>query len=119
MITKEFFPSVERRLAVNLHLNPNVTTIMTGHGNIQSYLHQLKIIDSPECPCKQDIQTTEHLIFQYEKLKYVRGMLKNSVLKAGNWPISKSKLINKNLKQFIRYINSMDLKKLNHSESCK
>jgi hypothetical protein len=26
-------------------------------------------------------------------------MLKNSVLKAGNWPISKSELINKNLKQ--------------------
>ena len=42
-------------------------------------------------------------------------MLKNTVLKAGNWPISKSELINKNLKQFIRYVNSMDLEKLNHS----
>jgi hypothetical protein len=41
-------------------------------------------------------------------------MLKNSVLKAGNWPISKSELMNKNLNQFIRYINSMDLEKLNH-----
>jgi hypothetical protein len=50
-----------------------------------------------------------------KKLKYKRGMLKNSALKAGNWPISKSELVNKNLKQFIRYINSMDLKKLNHS----
>jgi hypothetical protein len=50
-ITKEFFPSVESRLAVNLQLNPNVTTIMSGHGNIRSYLHRLKIIDSPECPC--------------------------------------------------------------------
>jgi hypothetical protein len=30
-ITKEFFPSVESRLAVNLNLSPNVTTIMTGH----------------------------------------------------------------------------------------
>jgi len=38
-------------------------------------------------------------------------MLKNSVLKAGNSPISKSELVNKNLKQFIRYINSMDLEK--------
>jgi hypothetical protein len=35
-ITKEFFPSVERRLAVNLQLNPNVTTIMSGHGSIRS-----------------------------------------------------------------------------------
>ena len=43
-ITKEFFPSVDSRLAVNLNLSPNVTTIMTGHGNIRSYLHRLKII---------------------------------------------------------------------------
>ena len=43
-ITKEFFPSVESRLAVNLNLSPNVTTIMTGHGNIRSCLHRLKII---------------------------------------------------------------------------
>jgi len=118
-IIKEFFPSVDRRLAVNLQLNPNVTTIMSVHGNIRSYLHQLKIIDSPECPCKKDIQTIDHLIFQFEKLKYEIGMLKNSVLKAGNWPISKSELVNKNLKQFIRYINSVDLEKLNHSKSCK
>jgi len=42
-------------------------------------------------------------------------MLKNSVLKVGNWPISKSELIDKNLKQFIRCINSVDLEKLNYS----
>jgi len=104
---------------VNLQLNPNVTTIMSVHGNIRSYLHRLKIIDSPECPCKKDIQTIDHLIFQCEKLMYERGILKNSVLKAGKWPISKSELVNKNLKQLIRYINSMDLEKLNHSKSCK
>ena len=37
-ITKEFFPSVERRLAVNLQLNPNVTTIMSGHSILPTYL---------------------------------------------------------------------------------
>jgi hypothetical protein len=67
-ITKEFFPSVGRRLAVNLTLSPKVTTIMTGHGNIRSYLHQLKIIGSPECPCKHGTQTVDHLIFQWNKL---------------------------------------------------
>jgi hypothetical protein len=36
-------------------------------------------------------------------------MLKNSVLKAGNWPISKSELVNRNLKQLIDCINSMAL----------
>jgi len=35
-ITKEFFPNVESRLAVNLNLSPNVTTVMTGHANIRS-----------------------------------------------------------------------------------
>ena len=62
---------------------------MRGHGNIRPCLHRLKIIDSPDCPCKQDIQTVGHLIFQCECLKYELGILKNSVLKAGNWPISK------------------------------
>jgi hypothetical protein len=98
-----------------VNLNPNVTTVVSGHGNIRSYLHRLKITDSPECPCKQNIQTVGHLIFQCERLKYERGMLKNSVLRAGNWPIGKSELINKNMKQLIRYINSMELEKLNHS----
>jgi hypothetical protein len=92
---------------------------MSGHGNIRSYLNRLKIIDNPKCPCKQTIQTVEHLIYQCEKLKHERGILKNSVLQTGNWPINKSELINKNLKQLIRYINSMDLEKLNHSKSCQ
>jgi hypothetical protein len=66
---------------------------MTGHENIRSYLHRLKIIASPECPCKQGIQTVDHLIFQCRRLKNEREILKNSVLKARNWTVSKSELI--------------------------
>ena len=83
---------MERRLLVNLNLSPTVTTIMTGNGNIGSYLNRLKIIGSPECPCKQGIQTVYHLIFQCKRLKDERKILKNSVIKAGNWPVSKSEL---------------------------
>jgi hypothetical protein len=79
-ITKLFFPSVESRLAVNLTLNPKVTTIMTGHGNIRSYLHRLKIIASPECRCKHGTQTVDSLIFQCNRLRKEREKLKNSVL---------------------------------------
>ena len=104
---------------MNLQLIPNITTIMSGHGNIRSYLHRIKIIGSPECPCKKDIQTVDRLLFQCEKLKYERRILKNNVLKAGNWPISKSELVNKNMKELIPYITSIDLEKLNHSKSCK
>ena len=114
-ITKEFFPSVERRLTVILNLTPKVTTIMTGHGNIRSYLHRLKIIGRPECPCNYGIQTVDHLIFECNMLKNEREALKTSVIKSGNWPVNKSELTNRYLKQLIRYINSMDLEKLNQS----
>jgi len=62
-----------------------------------SYLHRLKIIK------KNGIQTVDHLIlvFQCERLKNERDILKNNVLKKSNWPLSKSELINRNFKQFI------------------
>jgi hypothetical protein len=88
---------------------------MTGHRNIRFYLHSLKIIGSPECPCEHGMQSVDHLICQCKRLKNERGILKNSVLKAGNWPVSKSELTNTNLRQFIRYRNSIDLVKINHS----
>ena len=114
VITKEFFPSVERRLAVKLNPRPNVT-ILTGHGNIRSYLHRLKIIGSPGCPCKQGIQIVDHLIFQCKRLNNERVILKNSALEEGNWPVRKSELTSGNLNQFIRYVNSMDFVKINSS----
>ena len=104
-ITKEFFPSVENRLAVNPNLSPNVKTIMTGHGNIRSYLHRSKIIESPECPCKHCTKTVDHLILQCKRLKNKREILKNSLPKVGNWPVSKSELTARNPKQLITYIN--------------
>ena len=112
-ITKEFFPSVESRLAVNFNLSSNVTTIMTGHGNIRSYLHRFKIIGSPECSCKRGIQTVDHLIFECKRLKNERVILQSSVIKDGNWPVRKSELSYRYPKQFIRYINTMDFEKIN------
>jgi hypothetical protein len=44
----------------------------------------------------------EHLIFQCNRLKNEREKLKNSVLRVGNWPVSKSELTNRYMKQFIR-----------------
>jgi hypothetical protein len=91
-VTKEFFPSVEVRLAVNLNLSPNthITAIMTGHENIRSYLHRLKIIGCQECPCKHGTQTVVHLIFKCGRLGNERAHLKSSVLKVGKWPVGKS-----------------------------
>ena len=88
------FPSAERRLAVNLNLSPTVKTIMTGHGNIPSYSQRLKIIGSPQCPCRHGIQTVDHLMFLCKMLKNEREILKSRVLKVGKWPVSKSELTN-------------------------
>jgi hypothetical protein len=98
---------------VNLNLSPNITAIMTGHGNIRSCLHRLKIIGCPECPCKHGTQTVDHLIFKCERLVNERAQLKSSELKVGKWPVSKSELTNRYLKQLLRYINSIDLEKIN------
>jgi hypothetical protein len=95
--------------------SPNVTTIMTGHGNIRSYVHRLKIIGSPECPCSHGIQTADRLVFRCERLKKETAILKSSELNVGKWPVSKSELTNRNLKQLINYINSMDFEKINQS----
>jgi ribonuclease HI len=114
-VTKEFFPSVEGRLAVILNLSPDITAIMTGHGNIRSYLHRLKIIGCPECPCKHGTQTVDHLIFKCERLVNERAYLKSSVLKMGKWPVSKSEPTNRYLKLLLRYINSIELEKINQT----
>ena len=90
-------------MAVNLNLNPKITAIMTGHGNIRFYLHRLKIIGCPECPCKHGTQTVDHLIFQCERLVNERAKLKSSVLKVGKWPVNKSELTNRHLKQLLTY----------------
>jgi len=36
------------------------------------------------------LEAVDHLIFQCERLNNERDILKNSVLKKGNWPLSKS-----------------------------
>jgi hypothetical protein len=41
--TKEYFPDIEGQLKMKLKLTGNVTTILTGHGNIRTYLHKFHI----------------------------------------------------------------------------
>jgi len=44
-ITKDFFPVIKDRLKIKIKVTPIFTTMKTGHGNIKSYLHRIKIID--------------------------------------------------------------------------
>ena len=39
--TKSFYPNIEQRTMLKVSPTLNFTTILTGHGNINSYLHKL------------------------------------------------------------------------------
>ena len=61
--TKSFFPNLEHRMALKISPTPNFTTITTGHGNINSYLHKFKTIGNPACLCNKGDQTADHIIY--------------------------------------------------------
>jgi len=97
--TKLYFPKVADRLKLKISVTSNFTMMVTGHGNIKSYLYKYKIIDSPMCPCKIGEQTTDHIRVLYEYycdlLKQERDKLKAEILRTENWLVSKDTLINK------------------------
>jgi len=59
--TKLYFPEVADRLKLKINVTPNLTMVVTGHGNIKSYLYKYKIIDSSTFPCKIGEQKTDHI----------------------------------------------------------
>jgi hypothetical protein len=88
---------------------------MTGHGNIRSYLHTPKINRESRMPMRSRNISSRPSDIPVQKAKEETAILKSSVLKEGKWPVSKCELTNRNLKQFINYINSIDLEKINQS----
>jgi hypothetical protein len=88
-ITKDYFPKVPERVHTKIHPTQNFTIMVTGHGNIKSYLYRFKIIDAPNCPCGNDNQTTEHILFECAILHEDRERLIAAVAKEDNWPINR------------------------------
>ena len=107
-LTKQFFPSISDIIKAKMHVTPNFTALVTGHGKTRAYLHRFKLLESPTCPCGKEEQTTDHLIYRCILLKQPRETLKRETSKQGNWPTTKQDLINIHLKQFIKFTNSID-----------
>jgi hypothetical protein len=80
---------------LKINVSPDFTTMVTGHGNIKSYLHKYKILDSPMCSCESGEQTADHILYDCKLLEQERDSLKAAVLRTENWPVSKNKFINK------------------------
>jgi hypothetical protein len=74
-IKKDYFPIVAERLHTQIHITQNFTNMVTGHGNIKSYLYRFQIIEAPTCPCGNDNQTTEHILFECTLLNEDRERL--------------------------------------------
>ena len=111
--TKEYFPDIEGRLKMNLKLTGNITSILTGHGNIKAYLHRFHISDEQTCPCGEGAQTTDHIIYDCAKLKEERDRLRAAVNKTEDWPTSKRNLLQRHYKEFTKFINSISFEELN------
>jgi len=92
--------------------------MVTGHGKLRSYLHRSGLTDNPMCPCKEGEedggeQTTDHLIFQCEKLRNQRNELIKQIKNAGgNWPMTNETLVNNYVPIFVKFVQSIDFTEL-------
>ena len=93
---------------MKITLTLKFTAMVTAHGKARSYLHRLKIIESPVCPCANGNQTVEHIIYDCGKLNNERRKLIADISKEDHWPVRKNVLVNKYLKQITHFINSVD-----------
>ena len=95
-----------------LKLTTNFTGIVTAHSKTRSYLHHFKTTESPECPCDGGNQTVDHLLYDCIKLQREREKLISNLSNQDTWPMNKSNLVNKHIKHFIQFVNSIDFEKL-------
>jgi len=85
--------------------------MVTGHGNIRSYLHRFKILETPTCPCGTKDQTIDHLLYKCELLNLKTSLISTAV-KTDVWPISKKTFTSKHFKIFVKFTNKISFYKL-------
>jgi hypothetical protein len=91
--TKEYFPEEAERLKMNLQLTQHLTALVSGHGKTTDYLHRFKVIEEPTCPCEEWDLTTDHVIYECERLSEERDRLKRMAKRRNPWPINKRDLL--------------------------
>jgi len=87
--------------------------MLTGHGTLRSYLYRFGLTDNPMCPCEEEEQTADHLIFQCKKLSDPRNeMIRQIKNTGGNWPATNETLVNNYLQIFVKFVKSIDFRDL-------
>jgi ribonuclease HI len=90
---KQYFPTVRDRLRIKINLTPNLAAMLTGHGRTRTYLRRFELRNDATCICGQGDQTTDHLLNHCKIIYTQREVLKQYILKKGNWPASEQELI--------------------------
>ena len=109
---KTFFPKIADGLKLKINVTPNFSTMVTGHGNIKSYLYKYKIVDNPMCSCKRGEQTIDHILFDCELVEQERDRLQVAVLRSDNWTVSEDILINKYSKKLKKFTDNLSFDKI-------
>jgi len=69
---------------------------------------RFKLLENATCVCKHGDPTTDHPLYHCTLLQTQREVLKQNILKTGNWPASKHELITKHRDSFITFNKSID-----------
>jgi len=77
-ITKEYFPTVQERLSMNIRVTPNIEAMTTRHRKTRAYLHRFKLLDNATYVCKQGDQTIDHLLYHCKLFDKQRGTLRKT-----------------------------------------
>jgi hypothetical protein len=88
--------------------------MVTGHRKLRSYLHRFGLIDNPKCPCEEEEQTINHLIFHHKILHNQRNeIIKQIKNTCDNWLTTNETPVNDYLQIFVKFAKSTDFQTCN------
>jgi hypothetical protein len=99
-------------LKLKINVTPNFATIVTGHGNIKTYLAKYRIIQRPMCPCEEGDQSVDHIMYDFKLLEQERSRLKTVVIQTEKWPVDRDKLSTKFYRYFKEFTDNIKLDKV-------
>jgi hypothetical protein len=81
---------------------------------IRTYIHNTYIHTYIACPCGEERQTSEHIIFECNIFEAQRSsLIKQITVSGGTWSPANDELITKYLNAFSKFVKSTDFQKLN------
>ena len=100
-VTKALFLLVKKRLTQKIRIFPESTTLLSGHGNIKSYLYRLGLTEKRMCPCEEIEQSVDHLLFKCKKLRNQRKEMIRQIKNTGGNCLAMSETLINNYQNYL------------------